>query len=218
MRAQKGTPWLGGTRASSFWRWPGRLAPADVSALAAHIDFFPTIAEIAGAKLDAKVRAQFEGRSLVPLLTNPSAPWSERTLFTHVGRWPRFSDPDNAKFANCSIRTPRWHLVSIKGDSKPAWELYDVSVDYGEKNNVIAAHPEVVAKLTAEYDAWWPAARAGMVNEQAIGPKYNPFAEIYWKQFGGGPTDDDRRIMDPTLKAPLGSGDANAKKKKKAGE
>jgi arylsulfatase A-like enzyme len=56
MRAQKGTPWLGGTRASSFWRWPGRIAPRDVDALTAHIDFFPTLAEIAGAKLNDKVR------------------------------------------------------------------------------------------------------------------------------------------------------------------
>jgi arylsulfatase len=217
MRAQKGTPWLGGTRASSFWRWPGKLAPASVSALAAHIDFFPTIAEIAGAKLDARVRAQVEGRSLVPLLSTPSAPWAERTLFTHVGRWPRFSNPDDAKFANCSIRTPRWQLVSVRGAHQPAWELYDVQADIGEKDNVIAAHADVVAKLTAEYDAWWTAARAGMVNENAIGPKLNPFAELYWKQFGGGPTDEDRRVMDPTLKAPLGAGDGNAKGKKKAG-
>ena len=30
MRGAKVTPWLGGTRASSFWRWPGTLKPADV--------------------------------------------------------------------------------------------------------------------------------------------------------------------------------------------
>ncbi len=214
MRAQKGTPWLGGTRASSLWRWPAGLAPRDVPALAAHIDFFPTIAELAGAKPDAAVRAQVEGRSLVPLLRDPRAPWAERTLFTHLGRWPRFSNPDDAKFANCSVRTPRWHLVSIKGGAQPAWELYDVPADIGENRNVLADHPEVVAKLGAEYDAWWTAARAGMVNENAIGPKFNPFAETYWKQFGLAPTDEDRRVMDPTLKAPVGAGDAKGKKKK----
>ncbi|MBM3890595.1 MAG: arylsulfatase, partial [Verrucomicrobia bacterium] len=50
MRGTKGTAWLGGTRASSLWRWPGTLEPATVDKLCAHIDFFPTIAEIAGAK------------------------------------------------------------------------------------------------------------------------------------------------------------------------
>jgi arylsulfatase len=198
MRAQKGTPWLGGTRASSFWRWPGRLAPANVPALAAHIDFLPTIAELAGAKLEAKLLAQVEGRSLVSLLANPSAPWTERTLFTHLGRWPRFSDPDQAKFSNCSVRTPRWHLVSIKGGERPAWELYDVAADYGETKDVAAQHPDVVSRLTREFDAWWTAARAGMVNEKSIGPRLNPFAELFWKQFGGGPTEEDLRIMEPS--------------------
>ena len=26
-----------------------------------------------------------------------------------------------------------------------------------------------------------------MANEDAVGPKVNPFKEQYWKQFGGGP-------------------------------
>ena len=71
MRGQKVTPWLGGTRAASFWRWPGTLKPARRGRLAAHIDFFPTIAEIAGAKLTDEVKAQVEGRSLMPLLREP---------------------------------------------------------------------------------------------------------------------------------------------------
>src|SRR5262249_53940938 len=77
MRGQKNTPWLGGTRASSFWRWPGTLKPADVDRLAAHIDFFPTVAELAGAKLNDEVRAQVEGRSLVPLSRDPKAVWPD---------------------------------------------------------------------------------------------------------------------------------------------
>jgi hypothetical protein len=39
-----------------------------------------------------------------------------------------------------------------------------------------------------------------MVNEKAIGPKLNPFAEWYWKQFGGGPTEADYRRMEPSQK------------------
>ena len=58
MRGQKGTPWLGGTRASSFWRWPGTFKPAECNALAAHIDFFPTIAELAGAKLERRRKSR----------------------------------------------------------------------------------------------------------------------------------------------------------------
>lgn len=198
MRGQKGSPWLGGTHAASFWRWPGHFAPADVSALTAHIDFFPTVAELAGAPLRGKVALQVEGRSLVPLLSDAKTGWSERTLFTHVGRWPRFSNPDEAKFTQCAVRTPRWHLVSIRGGTEPAWELFDLPADPGEKNDVAAQHPDVVARLGANYDEWWKQVRPGMINENAIGPKLNPFAEAYWKQFGGGPTAEDLRIMEPS--------------------
>src|SRR5438309_2823879 len=116
MRGQKVTPWLGGTRASSFWRWPGKLKPGDVDRLAAHIDFFPTVAEIAGAKLTDEVKAQVEGQSLVPLLRDPKAAWADRILFTHVGRWPNGAKPAEHKYAHCSVRNPRWHLVCDTGD------------------------------------------------------------------------------------------------------
>ncbi len=39
------------------------------------------------------------------------------------------------------------------------------------------------------YDAWWEEVLPLMVNEDAVGPKVNPFKERYWKQFGGGPGD-----------------------------
>lgn len=211
MRGRKGTPWLGGTRAISFWRWPGRLQPRDVSALAAHIDFFPTIAELTGAKLPPKLAQQVEGRSLVPLLTNPQAPWPDRTLFTHLGRWPRFSEPDAAKFNNCSVRTARWHLVSPKVTATPAWELYDVTADPGESNNLASRLPDVVQKLAAEYDTWWSSLKPHLVNERATGPRLNPFKEQYWKQFGGGPTPEELHIMDPSHREIPGTG-----KKKKA--
>jgi arylsulfatase A-like enzyme len=200
MRAQKGTPYLGGTHASSFWRWPGKLAPADIPGLTAHIDVLPTLAEIVGVPLTGKYAQQVEGRSLLPLLMNPRADWPERTLITHVGRWPRFSDPDAAKFSNCSVRTPRWHLVSTKAVTsagKPVWELYDVIADPGEKTDVAAANAEVVAKLASSYDAWWASVRPALVNEKAVGPRLNPFKEMYWKQFGGGPTDEELHIMEP---------------------
>ena len=182
MRGSKVTPWLGGTRAASFWRWPGTLKPADCDRLAAHIDFFPTLAEIAGAKLTDEVNAQVEGRSLVPLLQNPKAEWAERTLFTHVGRWPKGANVNDHKFADCSVRTPRWHMVSV-GKGKQHWQLFDVSIDYGEKQNVAEMYADVVKKLTAEYDAWWASLPPYLVNEDAVPPKGNPFKELYWKQF-----------------------------------
>lgn len=183
MRGQKVTPWLGGTRAASFWRWPGTLKPADVTALAAHIDFFPTLAELAGAKLSDEVKAQVEGRSLVTLLKDPAASWPERTLFTHVGRWER-GQAAAAKYLHCSVRNPGWHLVCDAKSSEKRWQLFDVKHDPGEKMDIATQNPEMVSALEKAYDQWWDSVQPQLVNETAVGPKENPFKELYRKQFG----------------------------------
>jgi len=181
MRGQKGTPWLGGTRAASFWRWPGKFKPGDVGALTAHIDFFPTLAELAGVKSTAQLQSQVEGRSLVPLLLNPAAPWPDRILFTHVGRWDR-GQAANAKYRNVGVRTTRWHMVNV--DSARRWQLFDLRQDPGEQVNVAAQHADVVENLDRAYDRWWESIQPDLVNENAVGPEVNPFKELYWQQMG----------------------------------
>jgi arylsulfatase A-like enzyme len=187
MRGQKVTPWLGGTRAASFWRWPGTLKPGDVDRLCAHIDVLPTLAEITGAKLTDEVKAQVEGRSLLPLLKDPKADWPERVLLTHVGRWPKGTKPEEYKYRDCSVRTPRWQLVCVDKKGTKAWQLFDVSTDPGEKTDVADKHPDVVKELDAAYDKWWASVQEQLVNENAVGPKVNPFKDLYEKQFGNPP-------------------------------
>ncbi len=192
MRGSKVTPYEGGTRVPSFWRWPAAFkGGVDCDALAAHIDIFPTLADIAGAKLNDEVKKQVEGRSLLPLLKNPKAQWPDRFFVTHVGRWPR-GQAANWKFKNCCIRDRRFALVNDI-------ELYDLKSDPGETKNVIQDHAEVVAKLRAAYDEWWNEVMPRLENEDAIGPKINPFKALYWKQFGGGPDAALLRQMDPDL-------------------
>jgi arylsulfatase len=214
MRATKGTPYMGGIRAMSFWRWPGKFQPTDVKALAAHIDFSPTILELTGTPTSDQMKAQIEGRSLVPLLTaklGQNIAWPDRTLFTHVGRWGNMVkgvDPEVGKFAQTSVRTSRWHLVSTgvsaggaakakgkavkKAPQSPTdfkqtpanWQLFDLSADYGETTDVAAQHPTVVADLIAKHDAWWKDCRPLMVNENVQGPAENPFKVMYREQTG----------------------------------
>lgn len=197
MRGKKGTVYLGGTRSSSFWRWPGKLQRGSSKALAAHIDVFPTLAEITGVTLSEGARRQIEGRSLLPLLENPEASWPDRHLFTHHGRWPKLADPNLSKFKMAAVRNTRWALVSEKGGAKPAWQLFDLTQDYGQKKDVAAEHPGVVREMGAAFDKWWGECLPLMVNEKVIGPELNPFAVRYWEQFGGGPSPADRRRMDP---------------------
>lgn len=206
MHGAKGSPWLGGTRGFSFWRLPGAIKPADCGALTAHLDFFRTLAGLAGADLQANVQEQAkDGRSLLPLLETPSAAWEDRHLFTHVGRWPKGTNPDNAKLSNCAVRNTRYTLVNevrrVPNAGKgagPGWQLFDVIEDPGQNRNIAAAKPEIVAELSAVYDEWWHSLHGHVdLNERAIGPALNPFAEKYWKQFGGGPSKADYERMDP---------------------
>ena len=136
-----------GTRVPAFFYWKGRTpAGVDCAVLTAHIDFLPTFAELTGAKLPEKVK--LDGRSLVPLMKDPKAPWADRYLFTHVGRWAK-GKAVQAKYARCSVRNQRFHLVNNT-------ELYDLPVDPGEKTNVADKHPDVVARLKgllARFDA-----------------------------------------------------------------
>lgn len=184
MRGQKGSPWVGGIRASSFWRWPGTLPPHDVTALAAHVDFFPTITELSGAKLDDHVSAQVEGRSLVPLLKQENVAWPDRALFTHVGRWPKDADPNQHKYQQCSVRTSQWQLVNVDQGSSKKWQLFNLTNDPGEKNDVAVQHPDIVYELDRKYDEWWASIVPQLVNEKAVGPAENPFKTLYRQQFG----------------------------------
>lgn len=189
LKGGKGTPYQGGTLAPCFFRWPAGKIPAasECAALAAHLDIFPTLAEIAGAKPSNEVRQQVEGRSLLPLLQNPRAEWADRTLVHHVGRWAH-GKAANSKYKKCAIRNSRFKLVNNE-------ELYDLKADPGEKTNVIAQHPEVVAELRAAYDKWWDEVQPLLVNEDVVPPKSNPLKVLYWKQFGGGPDEAMLRRM-----------------------
>jgi len=192
MRDGKASPYQGGTRAPCFFRWPagGIPAGAESDALSAHLDLFPTLAEITGATLNAEIQRQVEGRSLLPLLKNPKTEWSDRMLVHHVGRWSK-GKTEESKHRNCAIQNSRFTLVNNK-------ELYDLKADPGETTNVLEQHPEEVKKLRDAYDKWWADVQPLLVNENETKiPRINPFKELYYKQFGGSPTPDDLKRMVP---------------------
>jgi len=174
MRGQKGGPYQGGTRVPMFAYWPGRLEPGDAKQLAAHIDMYPTFAELAGAPIPEGVI--LDGRSLLPIYRNKNVDWPDRFLFTHLGRWAR-GKASEAKYQQCAVRTARFRLINNV-------ELYDILADPGEQINVIDRFPEEVAAMRAAYDQWWDEILPCLVNEDAVGPVHNPFKVRFWKQFG----------------------------------
>jgi arylsulfatase len=145
MRGGKGSVYQGGTRVPSFWRWPAAFpGGVDVAQLASNVDFFPTIVEITGAKAPAGV--QLDGRSLLPLLQNPKADWSDRFVFLHASN--QGGPPEQRKNEGCAVRNGQFSLIDHK-------HLYDLKADPGQNNDVSAQHAPLVAQMQAAYDQWW---------------------------------------------------------------
>ena len=171
----KGSPYEGGTHVPAFWRWKGVLDEGrDISALSAHIDIFKTFLELAGISVPDNIQP-VDGRSLVPLLRDTQAPWEDRYLFVHQGRWNKGEDPNLSKFKSCAVRTQRWRFVNNK-------ELYDISVDPYETADVAEEHPEVVADLREAFDRWWEETLPLLVNEDVPYSPVQPQAVRYEKQ------------------------------------
>lgn len=173
MKGYKGSVTEGGVRVPFFVHWPGHVAEnREIDSVAAHIDVLPTLAALAGAEEPA---GQVEGRSLLPLMGHEEAEATDRFLYTHAGRWKSGDEPNDYQWNNFSVRSERFRLVSNKA-------LFDLSVDPGETENVIAAHPEVVAEMRSAYDAWWKATRPLMVNEKVKLSPTKPFHTEFYRQ------------------------------------
>lgn len=112
MRGVKTTPWRGGTRAYSFWKWGTKFPVGDRDIMSGHIDVFPTLADLFGFELTSGLTKQLQGTSLLPILEDPDAEYDkERMQITHIGRWNSPGDWKDHKYAGCSVRWGNYTLV-----------------------------------------------------------------------------------------------------------
>jgi len=135
LRAQKGTLYEGGIRIPFIARWPGRIAAGGVSRTpAAFYDLLPTFCALAGAAVPKDV----DGRSLVPTLTGSSTDPVHDFLY-----WEFFSGGGQQ-----AVRMGDWKGVRVGLlQGKTAVELYDLSKDVGEKDDVASKNPEVAKRM-----------------------------------------------------------------------
>ena len=144
MRGHKGQVYDGGHRVPCFFHWPdgGLVGGRDVSRLTAHVDILPTLVDLCG--LPRPENVAFDGRSLKALLQDPDGEWPERTFVVETQR----TAPRSIKWKNSAVMSPRWRLVNGE-------ELYDMQSDPGQRENVIARHPEVAEQLKVAYEDYW---------------------------------------------------------------
>ncbi len=149
MRGLKGSPYDGGHRVPFFIRYPagGIDGGQDARSIAANVDVMPTMLDLCGIQVSDE--RSFDGKSLAPLLRAaaagdpPPSDWPDRVLVTDS---QRLTNP--VKWRQSATMTGRWRLVN-------GIELYDIRIDPGQVRDVAEEHPEVVARLRAEYERWW---------------------------------------------------------------
>lgn len=146
MRGAKGSEYDGGHRVPLIAHWPAAgWNKRHVDDTLCHaVDVVPTLLEIAGATKPEGI--EFDGMSIRRLLdpAADTADWPhDRMLVTDS---QRVRDP--IKWKQTAVMSGPWRLVNGK-------ELYNIKADPGQKNNVIADHPEQAAEMRAFYDAWW---------------------------------------------------------------
>jgi arylsulfatase A-like enzyme len=142
--------------------WQPGVVPAGtvVAETVETIDVMPTILE----SLGLEVPREAQGRSFGALLGASGAkPWRSRPAFTEKNRTFELSGApppmDTEAFA---VVDGGWKLVrnTIRPRGGPEAELYDVRSDPFDLHDVAAQHPEIVARLGREIDAWHAKAAA----------------------------------------------------------
>jgi arylsulfatase A-like enzyme len=154
LRGGKGSQYDGGHRVPFFIRWPnGELTGGkDIDNLVAHYDLLPTFVDLLG--IDFNPVKPLDGKSLKPLLYNSDSNWENRILYIDTQRKQNL-----IKYKAYSVMDDNWRLVN--GD-----QLYNITKDRAQENNVIAKYPEVAARLAVGYEKWWQSFMDDKVDER----------------------------------------------------
>ncbi len=132
-RGKKGSPYEGGLRVPMIVRWPEKTPAGVVSDAPWYFaDVLPTLCDIAAAPVPDRV----DGMSVLPTLLGGIQP----ELLTRKMYWEQYSGGFQQ-----AARMGKWK--AHHHPSKNRLELYDLSVDSFEENDVAASHPEIARAL-----------------------------------------------------------------------
>ncbi len=143
LRGHKGSVYEGGLRVPCIAKWPGHVAPGTTTDAATYFpDWFPTLANLAGAAIPAD--ANLDGIDLASVLAGNKPAARDELMIWEFHNYGGI----------VAIRDGRWKairrdLLSKKGPAP--WELYDIDADRSESNDLASQHPEIIRRLEAAY-------------------------------------------------------------------
>ena len=177
LKGGKGSTQEGGVRVPFVALWPGKIPTGIASDQAATImDLLPTLTHLAGGEVPTD--RVIDGKDIWPLLAGTSDAKSPHEAIYYVrgngvqairvGEWKYFVEESAKKDdANVEVeltpeeqklpRSERKELIKERSKAanpktKPEPTLYNLRDDIGEQNNLIGAHPEIVARLKKQLD------------------------------------------------------------------
>ena len=151
LKGGKGTLYEGGVRVPYVFRWKGTIEPGQTEAtLINSVDLYPTLAELAGGELPANY--PLDGVSYASLLKEQQPLKRDKPLFWH---FPGYlgATADTWRTTPVSVvRDGDWKLLEYLEDGR--LELYNLSDDLSETNNLADAEPTKTRELHEKLKAW----------------------------------------------------------------
>ena len=145
----KRSPYDGGLRTPIMVHWPGHVAPGRSDALACSIDLAPTILTLAGVD----VPAELPGVDLLDSAAIEARSVLHGVVYSHDA--VDYAEPGaNWEYRWCVA--DGWKLITPNTARLPgaATQLYKIVDDAHEQNDLAAAMPEVVERLSKSIEAW----------------------------------------------------------------
>lgn len=135
----------GGMRVPCVVRWPGVIPAGSTSdVLTTMMDWWPTLAAFAGGPADPG--RPIDGRDLGNVLRQPDRAESPHEVFGYYHR-DRLEAVRSGPWKLYLARNNHGELATDPTNAPVAARLYDVAADPGERHDVAADHPDVVAAL-----------------------------------------------------------------------
>jgi len=142
LRHGKGqTRYEGGPRVSCIMRWPGVIPAQTVcNEIATGADLFTTFVNLAGAEIPTD--RVIDGKNILPLMKGEKG----EEIHEYFPGYQPFGQLMSIRKGNWKLALPGEKTWSIPALTAP--QLFDLSADLGEKNNVAAKYPDKVKDLS----------------------------------------------------------------------
>lgn len=176
LRGGKATIYEGGTRVPCIVYWPGVTRPGAVSEeMISSIDWFPTLLDMTGVS-STKIPS-FDGVSIVPVLKGGRL--ARDTIYCHFPQGDGIFTSGHQP--STYVIQKQWKLIRFycdNPDQSDRFELYNLSEDVGEANDLSRKYPERVEALHGLMQKF-------LAQSEAVIPVKNPRYALRTEAVGG---------------------------------